>query len=80
MKTTEQTLLTKARRGILIIIIGLTISGITAFPLQSELKWLITHDGWFPVALQNWLTTVHDAIWYINIHYLFLSYGTDWLA
>lgn len=80
MKTTYHQLIKRARTGVLIVIIGLAVSGITAFPLESELKWLIVHDSSLTLALQNWLHTVYNAIWYANQQYPFLSYGTDWLA
>ncbi|RVT98512.1 hypothetical protein EOD41_17145 [Mucilaginibacter limnophilus] len=80
MQITYYQLIKRARIGILIIIAGLAISGITALPLESELKWLTTHTGGLPLAMQSWLKTVYDAIWYVNMHYPFLSYGTDWLA
>lgn len=62
---------------IAIIISGLALSGITAFPLESELAYLINDS---PSALQHWLNKVYTAIKSTNKNYPFLSYGTDWLA
>jgi hypothetical protein len=59
-----------------IMIFGLAISGITAFPLETELAWLVKHSDLF----QSWFYTVYEAISYVNVRYPFLSYGTDWLA
>lgn len=68
-------------------IVGLVLSGITAFPLQTELGWLVSllHAGWLrPIAestgLLPWIERVHDALRTTNAHYPFLAYGTDWLA
>ena len=66
---------------------GLVLSGITAFPLQSELSWLTgaPHNG--PLAgiavssgLLPWLDRVSRALAATGRDYPFLAYGTDWLA
>ena len=61
-------------------IIGLALSGITAFPIESELAFLSAHAGIFPVIVTNWITTVYNAVRVTNQAYPYLSYGTDWLA
>jgi hypothetical protein len=70
-----------------VFIIGLVLSGITAFPLQTELSWLASmlHTGWLrPIAeftgLLPWIERVDDALQSTNASYPFLAYGTDWLA
>lgn len=63
-----------------IVITGLALSGITAFPLETELQWLCQHSSVFSVAMQNWLNTIYQAIHDTNVRYPYLSYGTDWLA
>jgi hypothetical protein len=80
MKALTQTQLHfRIRLCIWIIIIGLALSGITAFPLESELAWLV--DNGQPAGpMQHWLQTVYAAIKNTNQTYPFLSYGTDWLA
>jgi hypothetical protein len=66
---------------------GLLLSGVTAFPLQTELRWVVavletshlrriaevTH-------LQPWIGRVYLALADTNDRYPFLAYGTDWLA
>jgi len=64
----------------LTIITGLALSGITAFPLQTELGWLVQHSSSLPLTMQNWLNTIYSAIKATNQNYPYLSYGTDWLA
>ena len=68
-------------------IIGLVLSGITAFPLESELSWLVSilHADWLrPISeftgLLPWIERVNSALRSTNAHYPFLAYGTDWLA
>lgn len=70
--------LNRIRLCIWIVTGGLFLSGITAFPLETELRWLVTsmHIG----MLQRWLNTVYQAVRQTNLHYPYLSYGTDWLA
>ena len=72
--------LSRIRLCIWIIIAGLALSGITAFPLETELHWLSVHAGGLPAAMQVWLRTVTQALHNVNSRYPFLSYGTDWLA
>ncbi|GAA4320607.1 hypothetical protein GCM10023149_19960 [Mucilaginibacter gynuensis] len=76
MKTLQQ----KIRKNIIIVIAGLAISGITAFPLESELSWLTSVTTWAPIFMQDWLHTIYNAIKTTNQQYPYLSYGTDWLA
>jgi hypothetical protein len=81
MKTVnQQQLLTRIKIYIWIIIIGLFISGVTAFPIETELAYFHEHINVFPSALQDWLNTVYSAVKHANAQYPYLSYGTDWLA
>lgn len=65
------------RRIVVLFIILLALSGITAFPLQSEVIWMKAHLGWFPVYTHDWIRRVHDAVMQTPEIVL---YGTDWLA
>ena len=38
---------------------GLFLSGITAFPLEAELKWLSEHSSIFPDLLKGWVERVY---------------------
>ncbi len=80
MNTAEYKLRLKSKRYILLIIIGLALSGLTAFPLETELHYLANHGEIMPVKLHNWITIVYQALKATNDQYPFLSYGTDWLA
>ena len=72
----------EVRIRILIVtfIVFLVLSGITAFPLESELKFLVERTTNAPDFLKNWLNSVYQAIKETNEKYPFMSYGTDWLA
>jgi len=79
--------LRRIRLWLAVFIAGLVASGITAFPLESELHWLnsLLHSGWLrPVAesthILGWIERVYAGVENTNAHYPFLAYGTDWLA
>ncbi|MET3978596.1 hypothetical protein ABIB62_001165 [Mucilaginibacter sp. UYP25] len=80
MKPTQAQLTTKARRWIIFLIVGLVLSGITAFPIESELAIAMNNLAAFSPKMQHWLTTIYTAIKTTNAQYPYLSYGTDWLA
>jgi len=63
-----------------IMIVGLAISGITAFPIETELNLLVRSTQGVHGWLYNWLNAVYNAVKYTNHTYPYLSYGTDWLA
>lgn len=67
-----------------LFLIGLVLSGITAFPLETEVRWLCSlrsdANTASPSALTAWLFTVRDGLIQTNQKYPFLAYGTDWLA
>ena len=70
------------KRLIVLFITGLILSGITAFPIQTELNLLskflqnINADN----ELSRWVFQVSKAVSNTNHDYPFLAYGTDWLA
>ena len=70
----------RVRLFIWIMISGLAISGITAFPIETELGMLVRSAPINNSVLQTWLNNVYSAVRYVNITYPYLSYGTDWLA
>jgi hypothetical protein len=79
--------LRRIRFWLAIFIIGLVLSGITAFPLETELGWLVSilHAGGLQpisesIGLLPWIERVYNALHTTNEHYPFLAYGTDWLA
>jgi len=70
-----------------VFVVGLVVSGVTAFPLEWETRLLVDllHADWSPApehlpALVDWIDRVHTGIAATNRDYPFLAYGTDWLA
>jgi len=72
---TEQHLLRAIRIWLSLFVIVLILSGITAFPIETELAWLSTD-----FAGDSWIATVYRAVKDTNQHYPYMAYGTDWLA
>ena len=70
----------KIRRWIAVFIIFLILSGVTAFPIETELSFLINHSSSFPEFMQQWISKIYNAVKETNSNYVQLSYGTDWLA
>ncbi len=77
---TESQLRKKVKNWIIVFIIGLVLSGVTAFPIETELAFMAAHAGIFPSFMQSWITTIYMAVKTTNQNYPYLSYGTDWLA
>ncbi|WP_446742594.1 hypothetical protein [Silvibacterium acidisoli] len=70
-----------------IFIVGLILSGVTAFPLQTELDWLVAllHSSSLEAIASSthllpWVERVQEGLTETNRLYPFLAYGTDWLA
>jgi hypothetical protein len=61
-------------------IIALILSGVTAFPIETELKFLLNFIDYFPSEMKIWLVKIHSAISETNNKYPMLAYGYDWLA
>lgn len=80
IKSTEKILVRKIRTVLIIFILLLVLSGITAFPIETELSILIQYKNILPLTCQHWLTTIYEAVAATNKTYPYLSYGTDWLA
>ncbi len=76
----EQQLRKRIRIWVLIFIIGLVLSGVTAFPIETELAFMVNHSSIFPAFLAHWIETIYAAVKDTNLRYPYLSYGTDWLA
>jgi hypothetical protein len=71
----------KIRRLVLFFITVIMLSGITAFPVHTELKFILSknivaHDG----AIGQWLLNVYEGVDAAQRYFPFLFYGFDWLA
>jgi hypothetical protein len=80
MAMNEQQLRKRIRIWVWIFIIGLVLSGVTAFPIETELAFMVNHSSIFPDFMAHWIATIYNAVHDTNIHYPWLAYGTDWLA
>lgn len=70
-----------------LLIVGLTLSGLTAIPIESEValgRAILGADwrggGWLPAAASKWLGTLDRGIATTAAQAPFMFYGTDWLA
>ena len=70
----------KIRAMILFFMIALILSGVTAFPVETELHWLLDHPLMVPAFAEKWLQDVYAALVETNTIYPMLAYGYDWLA
>ncbi len=83
----REALLLRYRLVLGAFIVGLVLSGVTAFPLLHELELLarilgIPADA-APAALTGlpfWIATVRDGLRDVHATHPWLAYGTDWLA
>jgi hypothetical protein len=79
------TTLRAIRIWLIIFIVCLVVSGLTAFPLETELRWgaTVVHAtflaDWLP-SFAAWIDRVLAGLIATNDQYPFLAYGTDWLA
>lgn len=69
--------LKKIRILIAVFIILLALSGITAFPLVTEVNWMVAHLNYFPIFFHKWIISVAQSV---NATPSIILYGTDWLA
>jgi hypothetical protein len=84
---TREALVRRIRRWLGFFVVALVISGITAFPLETETRWL--HE-WLSApgspflahwpALVSWVERVHLALAETYARHPWMAYGTDWLA
>jgi hypothetical protein len=61
-------------------IVSLVVSGVTAFPVETELKWLLGIWNREEGVIYEWLQKVYTAVKDTNEKYPFIAYGYDWLA
>jgi hypothetical protein len=82
MKKTKQQLVVKIRIWLSLFTIGLILSGLTAFPLQTELDLLARQLGTSrpDSGFTFWIVTVRDGLQETYSKFPWMGYGTDWLA
>ncbi|WP_306370575.1 hypothetical protein, partial [Nocardiopsis sp. CC223A] len=84
---TATALLRRIRIWISLFIVGLVLSGVTAFPLPAELRLLdsLLTGPLAPVSeaapwLADWISRVRTGLDTVEAEQPFVLYGTDWLA
>ena len=87
MDQNPQRLRARIRFLLAVFIIGLVLSGLTAFPLETELRILCSFVGVDPAVpastytgLQHWIALVAEGLRETYAKFPFIAYGTDWLA
>jgi hypothetical protein len=80
---TSQERVRRVRFWLAIVVAGLVVSGLTAFPLETETRYLVRVLA--PLAryvpdLVGWIGRVHQGLAETGQRYPFIAYGTDWLA
>jgi hypothetical protein len=84
---TRRALERRIRLWLVFFVIALALSGLTAFPIETETRWLYEvvaspslpfAENW--PALVGWVHLVHRAVAETYARYPFVAYGTDWLA
>ena|SRR5687768_2856636 len=70
----------RVRAYILFFIIATVISGLTTFPLETELGFFVDNINYVPSFLRDWFVQAYEGFRETNATYPFISYGIDWLA
>lgn len=74
-------LLSRIRIMLVIFVVLLMLSGITAFPVYTEMKLLMEMQVFSPGSLMGaWLARVWAGVQMAHDNYEFLFYGYDWMA
>jgi hypothetical protein len=83
----ETATLRRIRLLLAVFIVGLILSGVTAFPLGIEARALdrFLHGPGWPLArhlpfLTSWIDRTSGGLTVTYARYPFIAYGTDWLA
>lgn len=84
----ERVFLNRIRWALVVFILGLVVSGVTAFPLLAELNLLVrlldarhlAAGGGLFAPLGQWVVRVRDGLDATYAAFPFIAYGTDWLA
>ena len=74
-----KTKLNTIKRLLLLFIVALFVSGLTAIPVDAQLSFLLKHLS-AGTSLHLWIDKVLIAYREVNSNHPFLLYGYDWLA
>ena len=70
----------RIRVWLVLFLVGLVLSGVTAIPLAWELGIAVRVVRTGDNSLAHWIGHVRDGLRDTDARYPFLAYGTDWLA
>ncbi|RAW00355.1 hypothetical protein [Pseudochryseolinea flava] len=76
------TLEKQIRYLIILFIVGLVFSGVTAFPIETLLAFgkQCLDNLKIDNSLSQWINFVYKGVTEMNKRFPFMAYGTDWLA
>ena len=82
--TLKEILRRRIQIALIVVIVGLVVSGVTAIPVIWEVNLLVQFlgngDGGNPGPALREVLKVRDGLVETNEKYPFLAYGLDWLA
>ena len=78
--TTQKRLINQTRWWIGFFMLGLVLSGMTAFPIQWGLSIIESLTNGLNSELSRWISRVAHGIGQTHENYPFVAYGTDWLG
>ncbi|MEZ5015230.1 MAG: hypothetical protein R2794_13155 [Chitinophagales bacterium] len=76
----EKILRRRIRYLLIVFILLLVCSGLTAFAVEWQLRICMAHPQLVPPFYRDWLQQVYAGVHATNEAYPFIAYGTDWLA
>ncbi len=76
----ESRLRRNIRAAIIITILGLIGSGLSSFPLLTELNIALHFKHMLPSMFKEWFVNVKQAVKYNHDTYPLMLYGYDWLG
>jgi hypothetical protein len=72
----------RIKKLVLFFMISLILSGVTAFPIESQLSLTVDWINWmeWDSSLTRWIMLAYQGVHETNEKFPFIAYGTDWLA
>ncbi len=77
---TKTNQLFRIRKVLVLFIVLLILSGITAFPIEIQIDFVMEYIHVFPDLIQQWFAQIAYGVKQTNAEFPFIAYGTDWLA
>jgi hypothetical protein len=77
---TPNQIISSIKKWILFFMVSLAFSGITAFPVETELNLIIQYFTFLPSSILQFLTGILNQVHTTNQNFPQLFYGYDWLV